>query len=121
MKHLHFIIGCATLVLVAGSSCQKNTDCKATVRCVDDKGEALKNTSVYLYAPVKAGPTSPTIIADVTASAVTDDEGCARFTFKLPAVYDIKATSTVGTKAVAGTGIIRLEEGKGSEKTVVLK
>jgi hypothetical protein len=47
-----------------------------------------------------------------------------KFTFKLPAIYDIRATyitTTVPTKTLVGTGIIKLEEGKGSDKTVTLK
>lgn len=106
-----FIIVSSVLV-----SCQKNTDCKATVKCIDDNGAALKNTNVLLYAQVK-----PNLSADVKATGTTDSDGIVTFTFKLPAIFDIKATSSVDTKTLSGTGMIRLEEGKGAEKTVILK
>ena len=107
-----------------GTSCQKETDCKATVNCVDSTGLVMPNASVQLYALVK-DPKDPkgttTFTADVKASGTTDGGGVVKFTFKLPAIYDIKATSVVGTRTLAGTSIIKLEEGKSVSKTVTLK
>jgi hypothetical protein len=60
----------------------------------------------------------------VKANATTDSGGEVKFTFKLPAIYDIRATlitTSAPTKTLVGTGIIKLEEGKGSNKTVTLK
>jgi len=106
------------------TSCQKDTDCKARVICQDSSGAAVSNANVLLYAVVK-DPSDPkgqaTYTADVKATGSTDGSGQVSFVFKLPAIYDIRATTTVGTKTLVGTGIIKLEEGKSVEKTVTLK
>jgi hypothetical protein len=44
-----------------------------------------------------------------------------RFNFKLPAIYDVKATLAVGSKTLVGTGIIKLEEGKTVDKVITMK
>lgn len=115
--------------LIAGlvftsTSCQKETDCKATVRCIDSLGNVVGDATVQLYANIK-DPNDPkgtnTIPADVKANGNTDSGGEVKFTFKLPAIFDIKATAVVGTRSITGTGIIKLEEGKSVEKTVTLK
>jgi hypothetical protein len=112
-----FVLSC---LIFTGTSCQKNTDCKATVRCIDSAGVGASNADVLLYATIKTA-NGGTVVADVKASGKTDEGGEVRFTFKLPAIYDIKATSVIGTKTVTGSGIIKLEEGKGAEKTITLK
>src|SRR4051812_19959325 len=113
-----------SILVFAGTSCQKETDCKATVKCVDSVGSAISNAYVQLYALVK-DPNDPkgtaTYTADVKANGNTDGGGEVKFTFKLPAIYDIKATATVGTKTISGASIIKLEEGKSVDKTVTLK
>jgi hypothetical protein len=110
--------------IFTGTSCQKETDCKATVKCVDSVGNAVSNAYVQLYALVK-DPTDPkgttTHTADVKANGNTDGGGEVKFTFKLPAIYDIRATLAVGTKTLVGTSIIKLEEGKSVDKTVIMK
>lgn len=109
---------------ITGSSCQKDTDCKARVICRDSVGAPVANANVLLYAVVK-DPNDPkgqaTYTADVKAEAQSDDGGEASFVFKLPAIYDVRATLTVKTRTLVGTGIIKLEEGKTVEKTVTLK
>lgn len=103
-------------------SCQKNTDCVATINCVDSLGVPVNNAAVLLYATIKTSG-GGTVTADLKANATTDAGGQVKFTFKLPAIYDIRATAvlTAPTKTIVGTGIIKLEEGKGSEKTVTLR
>src|SRR4051812_22007606 len=101
--------------LVIGSfSCVKDTDCKARVFCKDSVGGPVANANVLLFAVVK-DPNDPkgqaTYTADVKAEGTTDEGGEAAFVFKLPAIYDIKATLTVGTRTLLGTSIIKLEEG----------
>src|SRR5689334_15153515 len=102
------------------TSCQKETDCKAIVKCIDSTGSVVPNANVLLYAVVK-DPNDPkgttTHTADVKANGTTDGGGEVRFTFKLPAIFDIKATASVGTKTIQGTSIIKLEEGKTVDKT----
>jgi hypothetical protein len=108
---------------LTSTSCQKNTDCKASVKVVDSLGLPVNNAAVLLFATIKTA-SGGTVIADVKANAVTDGGGEVKFTFKLPAIYDIRATlitTTVPTKTLVGTGIIKLEEGKGTDKTVTLK
>ena len=116
-----FIIGGFVFV---STSCQKDTECKARVICQDSSGAAVGNANVLLYAVVK-DPSDPkgqaTYTADVKANGSTDGSGQVSFVFKLPAIYDIRATTTVGTRTLVGTGIIKLEEGKSVEKTVTLK
>ena len=106
------------------TSCRKETDCKATVRCTDSVGNAVENATVLLYALVK-DPNDPkgtaTFTADVKASGTTDGGGEVKFTFKLPAIYDVKATKVVRNKTITGISIIKLEEGKSVSKTVTLK
>ncbi len=109
-------------------SCEKNTDCKATVKCVDATGSAVPNAAVQLYANVKTAQNT-TVIADLKANGVTDGGGNVSFVFKLPAIYDIVATTTAvntgttgpATSTLVGNSIIKLEEGKTVEKTVTLK
>ncbi|WP_317896618.1 hypothetical protein [Aurantibacillus circumpalustris] len=110
--------------VLTGVSCQKETDCKATIKCVDSLGSVVANARVQLYAVVK-DPNDPkgiaTFTADVKADGNTDGGGEVKFTFKLPAIYDIKATSTLGSKTYTGASIVKLEEGETVSKTVTIK
>ena len=107
-------LGLITLAL--NSSCQKNTDCKLILKTHDSLGNALPGVTVKLYANVKTSSGS-TVEADLKAEGVTDGSGSSSFTFKLPAILDIKAV--VGAKK--GVGIVKLVEGKTVEKIVVVK
>ena len=116
----------ATFALTT-TSCQKNTDCVATVHCINSSGVAVNNAAVKLFATIKTAQ-GGTVIADVKANAVTDGGGEVKFTFKLPAIYDISATalapdSVTGayTRTITGTGIIKLVEGQGVDKIVTLQ
>jgi hypothetical protein len=105
MKLFTTIIAFA-IILGVSTSCQKNTDCKLTITTVDSLGNYLSNATVKLYANVKTS-TGATVEADLKAEGVSDGGGKSVYTFKLPAILDIKATS--GNKS--GVGIIKLEEG----------
>ncbi|MBA2612900.1 MAG: hypothetical protein H0U95_13080 [Bacteroidetes bacterium] len=108
---------------LTNTSCVKNTDCKATINCVDSLGIPVNNATVLLYATIKTS-SGGTVTADVKANGTTDAGGEVKFTFKLPAIYDIRATvilTSPSTRTLIGTGIIKLEEGKGATKTVTLK
>lgn len=98
------------------SSCDKKTDCDATITVLDPTGLPVQNANVKLYANVKTGAGS-TVEADLKAEGVTDGSGVVKFTFKLPAILDITATSG----SLVGQGLIKLEEGKNSDKTVNLQ
>ena len=104
------------LTLVVSTSCEKKTDCKLTLKTVDSAGVPLANAIIKLYANVKTS-SGATVEADLKAQGISDASGISTYTFKLPAILDIKATS--GSKI--GVGIIKLEEGKGVEKTVTVK
>lgn len=126
MKHFVLLISgfIVSSMVFASFSCQKDTDCKARVICRDSTGVSVGNANVQLYAVVK-DPNDPkgqaTYTADVKANGVSDGSGQVSFVFKLPAIYDIRATIAVGTKTLVGTGIIKLEEGKTVEKIVTIK
>jgi len=110
----------STFVFI-NASCNKDTQCKATVKCVDSLGLAVNNANVILFASVKT-PSSPiTYTADLKANGNTDASGEVKFTFKLPAIYDVRAFFTTATKTYSGAAIIKLEEGKTVEKQVQLK
>lgn len=120
MKHILVIISVFVLATFTFTSfgCDKKTDCNATITVVDSSG-IVSNATVKLFANVKSGNTN--YVADVKATGTTDEGGVVKFTFKLPAIFDINATKVVGTHTYVGTGIIKLEEGKGTEKTVTIK
>lgn len=116
----------AFAILLAGFattqfSCRKDTDCKVVVRCVDTLSRPVANANVLLYAPVKSPDGKTTYTADITASDVTNSDGEVRFTFKLPAIYDVKATKVVGTSTLIGQGVVKLEEGNTVEKEITIK
>ncbi len=118
MKLKLFIASLAFALLTVGlnSSCQKKTDCKLTITTKDQLGNVISGATVQLYANVKTASGS-TVEADLKAEGVSDGSGQTTYTFKLPAILDIKAVS--GT--LTGVGIVKLEEGKGVEKEVILK
>ncbi|RME18383.1 MAG: hypothetical protein D6799_02970 [Bacteroidetes bacterium] len=100
-------------------SCNKKTECKVNVKCVDaSTGTGVSGANVKLYAPVKTAG-GGTVEADVKAEGTTDSYGVVSFTFKLPAIFNIKAQKT--SDSLIGTGIVTLEEGKTVETTVQMK
>src|SRR4051812_42662717 len=124
MKHAALVFAgflISTFVFTSVSCKKEETDCTAKVVCVDSTGQRIPNMTVLLYAAVKSA-TNPavTYTADLQATGTTDGSGETQFVFEFPAIYDIRATGSIGTKTVAGTGIIKLEEGKTVEKTVTV-
>lgn len=122
MKLKLFIATLAFAFLTIGlsTSCEKKTDCKVTIKTVDTTGFAVSNVRVKLYANVK-NSTGATLEADLKAEGTSDASGQTTFTFKLPAILDIKALALVGTDSIKGIGIVKLEIGKSVEKTVTMK
>ncbi len=109
-----FAFGLLTVVL--SSSCEKNTDCKLIIKTQTQNGTIVGGATVKLFANVKTSSGS-TVEADLKAEGVSDGSGSSSYTFKLPAILDIKAVRDT----LDGVGIIKLEEGKTVEKTVYLK
>lgn len=116
MKNLLTLVVVLFSVAFFSSSCEKKTDCKLTVKTVDSAGNPFPNANVKLYANVKT-QSGTTVEADLKAQGVSDAQGSSVYTFKLPAILDVKAVS--GNKV--GAGIIKLEEGKSVEKEIVVK
>ncbi|MBP8033435.1 MAG: hypothetical protein KAZ71_02495 [Bacteroidia bacterium] len=109
-----FALGLITLGI--NSSCQKKTDCKLIVTIHDSVGNAVSAATVKLFANVKTASGS-TVEADLKAEGVSDGGGTSTYTFKLPAILDVKVVA--GTKT--GIGIVKLEEGKTVEKIITVK
>jgi len=125
MKHIALIFAgflISGFVFTYSSCKKKDTDCIARVICVDSTGAAMPNANVLLYAAVKSATNpSATYTADLKADGATASDGSVKFTFEFPAIFDVLATTVVGTKTLTGKSIIKLEEGKTTEKTVTVK
>jgi hypothetical protein len=123
MKHRVLISTAGLLATLAFAlpSCQKDTDCKAVVTCLDSAGRPVNGANVFLYAPVKSADGKTTYTADITATGTSDADGRSEFTFRLPAIYDVKGTAQLGGKNITGTGVVKLEEGQTVEKTITLR
>ncbi len=117
LKYIFSVIIGGVLIIGAGASCQKKTDCKLTVKTTDSAGAVLGNSTVKVFANVKTSSGS-TVEADLKATAVSDGSGNAIFTFKLPAILDVQVVGSNGKK---GVGIVKLEEGKNVDKTISVK
>jgi hypothetical protein len=113
MKLKLFFASLAIGVITLGNiSCQKNTDCKLIITTHDAAGNAVGGATVKLYANVKTASG-----ADLKAEGQSDGGGSSSYTFKLPAIMDVKAVSG----GLEGVGIVKLEEGKTITKDIVLK
>ena len=104
------------IITMFSSSCVKKTDCKLVITTHDQYGNIVANANVKLYANIKTASGS-TVEADLKAEGVSDGSGTSTYTFKLPAILDVKATYGSTT----GLAIVKLEEGKTTTKDVVLK
>lgn len=121
LKGILIALAVVGLISMFNTSCKKNTDCIANVQCLDSNGVGLSGVNVLLYANVKT-TTGGTVTADLKGNALTDASGRVSFTFKLPAIYDIKATKDASsTNSVTGVSIIKLEEGKTVEKIITVR
>lgn len=110
-------IAIALFTLGLNTSCQKKTDCKLIVKTVDEAGLPVAASAIKLYANVKTS-SGATVEADLKAEGLSDGGGSSTYTFKLPAILDVKAT---GPGTLTGVGIVKLEEGKTVEKTITVK
>lgn len=99
-------------------SCSKETACIASVRCIDSAGNGVSDVYVMLYALVKSADGKSIDTADIRTNGTTDAEGKVKFTFKLPAIYDINAVKYIGSKKFTANSVISLQEGQTVEKDV---
>ena len=114
-----------SIFLVSGfffglGSCQKDTTCVASIKCVDSAGNGVGNSFVMLYALVKSADGKRVDTADLRTSGTTDADGAIKFNFKLPAIYDIYAVKYINGKKFYGPSVIKLEEGQTVEKSVTM-
>ena len=119
-----FIIGgiFAGLMVVAISGCKKDQQTIATITVVNADGEAVPGASVRLYAVSSETPAPPQDVRFDTTQ-VTNGTGKVSFDFTDYyqegqagfAVLDIEAKKG----SLEGEGIIKIEEMKTNEETVV--
>jgi hypothetical protein len=100
------------------SSCQKDTTCVASIKCIDSAGNAVGDSYVMLYALVKSSDGKRVDTADLRTNGTADADGAITFKFKLPAIYDIYASKYISGKKFYGISVIKLEEGQTVEKSV---
>ena len=105
------------------NSCNPPKPAKCVITVLDSAGrKPLSGVKVHLYA--KTTYNQHEYIADLKADGVTDGSGKCNFSFKNPCVMDVLATvsncTVNGTNHVYcnGSGIVKCEEGKTSEKTI---
>jgi len=109
------------VICFTNTSCDKKTDCIGKVICVDSLGGLMSGANVQLFADVKTA-TGGTVTADLRANGVTDASGQVSFTFKLPAIYDVRCSKPgAGGYLMTGASIIKLEIGQETDKTVVVR
>jgi len=121
-----FIIGgiFAGLMVVAISGCKKDQQTIATITVVNADGEAVPGASVRLYAVSSETPPPPQDVRFDTTQ-VTNGTGKVSFDFTDYyqegqagfAVLDISAKKG----SLEGEGIIKIEEMKTNEETVVIE
>jgi hypothetical protein len=104
------------ILYLTNTGCAKKTDCIANIFVNDSTGVPVNGADVRLFANVKT-PQGGTVTADLKANGLTDGTGKVSFTFKLPAIYDVRAA--VATRTAAS--IIKLEEGQAVDKTVTIR
>lgn len=104
------------IVFAFSSSCKRNKDCDVVINVVDGATNApVPGASVHLYIPPSSPPGPNLQQQDQTG--VTDGAGSVSFTFKLPAILQADVT-VAGPPAMAGSGLVKLEEGKQVSKTI---
>lgn len=110
-----FSVGAICLIVLGWSntSCNKPTDCLAVVTVQDTTGSAVDSASVLLYSANPPG--------QVQTTGMTDQYGNANFNFKLPGIFNVKATGKLKSKTIVGNGIIQLQPGQNTTYTVVAR
>jgi hypothetical protein len=112
------------MMVIAVSGCKKDQQTIATITVVNSDGEAVPGASVRLYAVPSETPPPPNEIRFDTTQ-VTNGTGKVSFDFTDYyqegqagfAVLDIEASKG----SLEGEGIIKIEEMKTNEETVVIE
>ncbi len=125
LNSIFVIFSGLALFFILGNACNKNKECKASILVLDSTGvKPQPDVVIKLYATVQTN--GGTQVADLKAEGTTDVNGKVFFTFKLPSILDIEAKKIncvliPGKQWCSGKGIIKLEEGKTTDKTIYLK
>jgi hypothetical protein len=98
-------------------SCKRNKECRAVVTVMDGaKNIPVYGATVHLHIP----NTTTGNLSEQNQKEVTDASGIASFTFKLPALLQVDVTPLASSGVKAGSGQIKLEEGKKVSTTITL-
>jgi hypothetical protein len=125
-KKVHFIFGTALFLCVGVvlNGCKKDQQTIATISVVNADGEAVPGASVRLYAVSSETP-PPTNELRFDTTQVTNGTGNVSFDFSDYykegqagfAVLDIEASKG----SLSGEGIIKVEEMKTNDETVIIE
>ncbi|HSY77057.1 MAG TPA: carboxypeptidase-like regulatory domain-containing protein [Bacteroidia bacterium] len=111
-KTASIMVALVAFTILLMPSCQKRTDCLAVIHVIDETGNPVAGATVTLF---KENITNYNqVTANVSQTQTSDGSGTANFTFPLPTVLDISATTT----GKSGKGEISLQVGQTIEQTV---
>ena len=101
-----------------GTSCKKESQCDALITVLDTVGNPVVGATVKLDCNGCPPPQSGSTNTLQTDQQTTDASGRAAFAFKYEAVLDITVTHPTHLTA---TGILKLEAGKTTDKTITMQ
>lgn len=107
--------GLLFLLSVSVTGCKKDTECDATITVRDTNGVPVVGALVKLTAVGQSGP------GDVVDQQNTDASGQTHHSFKLPAIFNIEATTTTPPRTNNNADVIRLEIGESVTKEVTVQ
>jgi hypothetical protein len=124
MKQI-FSILLVTLVAISFYSCRKEKDTTATVIVVNSAQEPVAGVSVRVYCPSSTCATG-SLNENMDREEVTNSSGKVKFNYTEDyqlgqagfAVLDVEVTQ-VGSTSPDATGVIKIEEEKENEQTIV--
>jgi len=113
-----FMFAAIAMVVTTQTSCNKETQCDAIVTVLDTVGSPIVGATVKLDCN-NCPPPPPGSSATLQGNQqTTDAAGRASFSFQYEAVLDITVTHPTH---VTTTGIIKLEAGKTTDKSITMQ
>ncbi len=116
MKKLAVVV-LGGILMLSVSSCRREKDTNAIVTVVDSSESPVTNATVRLYVSSADGP----VREGIDVSETTNSSGVASFNFN--DLYELGqagfAVLDVDINGGAATGIIKIEEEKDNEQTIV--
>jgi Ethanolamine utilization protein EutJ (predicted chaperonin) len=107
--------GLLFLLALTVTGCKKDTQCDAIITVLDTNGVPVAGALIKLTAVGQNGP------GDVVDQQNTDASGQTRHSFKLPAIFNIEATTTTPPRTNNNADVIRLEIGESVTKEVTIQ